>query len=101
MRCAGVLDVALRLLGLAAVDITYDPPHVVYVVISVVALVLLKYLDDSAPWLVALRLAVVVLLAYLLGLVGLKPLLKLFTAHIDRFVELLNDLLVALGHLYS
>jgi hypothetical protein len=50
---------------------------------------------------VALGLARAVLLADPLGLFDLESLLKLLRAHVDRLVELLNDLLVALGHLPS
>jgi hypothetical protein len=97
----GVLDVALGRLGLVAVNIADDPPHVVDVLVGVVGLVLSEYLYDLAARFVALGLAPAVLLAYLLGIFAFEPLLELLAAHVDRLVELLHDLLVALGHLSS
>src|SRR5215210_5579431 len=97
----GVLDVAFGLLALVAVDVADDATHVINVVVSVVRVVLPEDLDELATRLVALGLAPTVLLADLLGLVGIEPLLKLLAAHVDRLVKLLGDLLVALGHLSS
>ena len=84
-----------------AMDIADGPPNMVDVLISVVRPVLSEDLDNLAARLVALGLAPAVLLTDLFGLVGFKPLLKLLRAHVDRLVELLNNLLVALGHLPS
>jgi hypothetical protein len=86
---------------LVAVDVIGYPPHVVEVILGVVGLVLSEDLDDLAARLVALGLAPAVLLADRFGLVGFKSLLKLLRVHVDRLVELLDDLLVALGHLPS
>jgi hypothetical protein len=97
----GVLDVTFGPLSLVAVDVANDPPHMLDVLLGVVRLVLSKDPYDLAARLVALLLTPTVTLAHGLRFGGLKPLLKLLAAHVDRLVELFNDLLVALGHHFS
>src|SRR5688572_25720510 len=96
-----VPHVALRLLGLVAVDVADDPPHVVDIVPRVVGLVLPEDLDNLSARLVALGFAPAVALTDRVQLVSLEPVLQLLSGHVDRLVELLNHLLVALCHLPS
>jgi ABC-type dipeptide/oligopeptide/nickel transport system permease subunit len=58
---------------LVAVDVADNPSHVVDVLVGVVGLVLSENLHDLATRLVTLGLAPIVLLADLLGFVGLEP----------------------------
>lgn len=63
----GVFYVPLGLLGLVAVDVAYDIPHLRDVILRVVGLILFEDLDDPAAGLVAPGIATTVLLAEGLG----------------------------------
>src|SRR5918995_1112073 len=95
---SGVLHVALRLLGLVALDVAVDPLHVLDVVVCVVRLVLALYLDDLTPRLVPLGFAATIPLPHGLRLLRPQPVLELSGGHVDRFVELLDYPLPVVGH---
>jgi hypothetical protein len=83
-----------------AVYIAIDAAHVINVVLVDVFVILLQYLDDPAPRLVALGLAPIVALSDGLRLVSFELLLELVGVHVDHLLELLADLVVALSHVY-
>jgi len=99
----GVL-LGLLLLSQVTLVIRSHSPHVLQIVLVIFGWipfrVLLQDLDNLPPAFMTDTFPRSIILgpARLLGIISFQPLLELFSRHVDRVVEVFNDILIAFDH---